>query len=54
MSALHDGTAVMRMHAAMGLGELGDRRAVDVLRQAESDPDPQVRQAAREALRKIR
>jgi beta-lactamase regulating signal transducer with metallopeptidase domain len=54
LNVLQDGSAVMRMHAAMGLGELGDERAAGALRQAEDDPDRQVRQAAREALRKIR
>jgi len=43
-----------RFHVAWALGELGDRRAVPALKAALKDEDQSVRQAAAEALKKIK
>jgi HEAT repeat protein len=44
----------VRVTAAQALGSLGDKRAIPFLEQALSDPDPEVQQAARDALDTLR
>ena len=51
--ALQEGSVSMRMNAAMGLGELGAPEALSALRQAQRDPDADVRHWAAEAIRMI-
>ena len=43
----------VRLHAAFALGEIGDRRAVEPLRQSLEDEDHGVRDQARRALFKF-
>jgi hypothetical protein len=50
----NDGWQGIRQLAAQALGDIGDPRAADALEAAKEDRVPEVRQAAAEALRKIR
>jgi HEAT repeat protein len=43
----------LRREAAIALGEIGDARAIDALRAASADPDPEVRKAARLATERL-
>jgi HEAT repeat protein len=43
----------LRKEAALALGELGDHHALVALRNAEQDPDPEVRKAIRIAITQL-
>ena len=45
--------AVSRIRAAIALGAMGDPRALPALREMSLDPDPVVRNAASNAMRRI-
>jgi len=45
---------LVRFSAAGALGELGDRRAIEPLEELLGDEEPDVREAAREALAQLR
>ena len=49
-----DEDAMVRKNAAMALAKIGDKRAVPALTEALKDKNEDVRQAAREALKKIK
>jgi HEAT repeat protein len=54
LTFLGDKDAQLRRRAATALGDLGDGRAREPLTQlASTDPDPEVRKAAEEALPKL-
>jgi HEAT repeat protein len=50
---LHDTNRIIRRCAALALGELGGRRAFEVLLQAANDPDDSAREAIFQSLKKI-
>ena len=47
------GSSNLRKEAALALGELGSSDALDALRSAEHDGDPEVRKAVRIALTQL-
>ena len=49
-----DEDAMIRKNAAMALAKIGDKRAIPALTEALKDKNEDVRQAAREALKKIK
>lgn len=49
-----DEDAMVRKNAAVALGKIGDKRAIPTLTEALKDKNEDVRQAAREALKKIK
>ena len=53
IQALKDNESIVREYAAESLGEIGDPRAVEALKEALKDEDLDVRSAAKEALAKI-
>ena len=53
IALLKDENPYVRSFAAEGLGELGDKRAVQRLIEVLKDEDEQVRQSATQALRKL-
>jgi len=53
IDALRDDHPAVRRTAAIGLGNIGNRKATEFLREALEDEEEFVRKAAREALEKI-